>query len=149
MERLAEGASYGYREALALWTMIELGKRFDAGLPGLSAEASATAWNVPLRLLNDTLNLLEDARLVVQCASKPPTYQPARSLEKIAVSDVLISVREAGRDPSALREHNAFSALLGKVNARPSDAADATIADLIREMGETSVLEFRGSAERG
>jgi hypothetical protein len=78
MERLAEGASYAYREALGLWAMIELGRRFDRGEPGLSAESAAKAWNVPARLVNETFRELEEGRLVVQCASRPPTYQPSR-----------------------------------------------------------------------
>ena len=134
MERLAEGASHAYREAVGLWAMIELGKRFDAGLPGLSAEASAERWNVPLRLLNDTLRQLEEARLVVQCASNPPTYLPARSLEKIAVADILTCLRESGRDPSGLRRHNAFRNLLTSLEAGSKSAGSRTIADIIREM---------------
>jgi len=133
MERLSEGASYAYREALGFWTMIELGKRFDAGQPSLSAEAAAKQWNVPLRLLNDTLSQLQDARLVVRSATNPPTYQPGRSLDRITVEEVSACFREAGRDPSPLRQNPAFSALLAKLAPQPDEEKRLTVRDLIGE----------------
>jgi membrane protein len=111
MEQWAEGTSFAYRESLGLWTMIELGRRFDKGMPGICVEAAAREWHVPTRLLNDTLRQLEESKLAISCASNPPTYQPSRSLDKITVEDVKRSMREAGRDPSPLRENDSLLAL--------------------------------------
>jgi membrane protein len=133
MERLAEGASYAYREALGFWTMIELGKRFDAGQPSLSAEEAAKLWNVPLRLLNDTLSLLEDAHLVVRSATNPPTYQPGRSLDRITVEEVGACFRESGRDPSALRQSPVLIAVLAKLMRQPDGAKVLTVRDIVSE----------------
>jgi len=135
MERLAEGASYAYREALGLWAMIELGRRFDRGEPGLSAESAAKAWNVPARLVNETFRELEEGRLVVQCASRPPTYQPSRSLDKITAADVVRCLRESGRDPSELRKAPACRTLVARLYPWiDTPHADLTVADLIREL---------------
>jgi len=133
MERLVEGATYAYREAVGIWAMIEMCKRFDAGLPGLGAEDAAQAWNVPSRLLNETLGQLEEAHLVVRSASKPATYQPARSVDKITVTDIITCLRESGRDPSALRLDGAFQEMLDKVKAYPGGIEACTFADLVRE----------------
>jgi len=110
-----------------------LGKRFDAGQPSLSAEAAAEQWNVPLRLLNDTLSQLEDAHLVVRSATNPPTYQPGRSLDRITVEEVGACFRESGRDPSALRQTPVFGELLAKLTRQPDGANVLTVRDLVSE----------------
>ncbi|NIA14218.1 MAG: YihY family inner membrane protein [Nitrospiraceae bacterium] len=138
MERFAEGASYAYREAVGLWAVAELGRRFDAGLPGLSAEEAASEWNVPTRLLNDTLDHLEDARLISRTASNPPTYQPSRSLDRITADDVIQCLRESGRDPSKLRTGAAFQALSAKVREAAQTSHGCTIAQLIRQTAPPS-----------
>lgn len=138
MERFADNATYAYKEAIGLWTMVELARRFDSGLPGLCSEEAAKLWNVPARLLNETLRELEEARLVVQCASNPPTYQPSRSIEKITAADIMDCMRESGRDPSELRHHQEFKALVETV--RECDNGQCTLAQLIRDLppGEQS-----------
>ena len=107
IERWAAGASHAYREAVGVRAMLEMAWRFQAGLPGLDAAKAAEAWHVPTRLVNDTLRDLEGAGLVRQCVTKPTTYVPARPIEKIRVNDVVTALREAGCEPSALREEAA------------------------------------------
>ena len=133
MERFTEGASHAYKEALGVWAMIELGKRFDAGLGGLSAAAAAEMWNVPTRLLNETLRHLEEARFVVRSSGDPPIYQPARSIDKITITDVSACLREAGQDPSALRQDPLFRFLVERIQAYPGGPDRCTIAALIPE----------------
>jgi len=132
MERLVENASYAYREAVGVWAMAELCRRFDAGEPGLTIEQAAMSWNVPSRLLNDTLRLLEDAHLVVRSASEPPLYQPARSLDKITAGDVVACLREAGRDPSTLRQDPAYEQIALRAFGGTAPSAEVTMADLAR-----------------
>jgi len=133
MERLAEGASYAYKEALGLWALMQLGRRFDAGEPGLAAAAAAEEWNVPTRLLNEVLDELQEGGLVTQSASNPPKYYPARSLDKTTVSGVVTCLRESGRDPSALRQYDVLRALLDKISVNTTALATCTIADLVRQ----------------
>lgn len=133
MERLAEGASYAYREALGLWVMCELGKRFDKGLAPWSVVQSAERWHVPTRLLGDTLETLEAAGLVTQCDSHEAMYQPARSLNRITVGDIIGCLREAGRDPSNLREEGVFRPLIVRLFDRHAGLAAETLEELIQE----------------
>jgi len=134
MERWASGASYAYREALAVRAMIEIARRFDAGEPGLPATQSAEEWHVPTRLLNETLDQLEDAGLVTKCATDPLTYVPARSLDRISSGEVIAAVREAGRDPSDLRTDPVLQPLLAHVVGPENEALRAPVTDWVREM---------------
>jgi membrane protein len=139
MERLVENASYAYKEAVGIWAMAELCRRFDAGEPGLTIEQAAMSWNVPSRLLNDTLRLLEEARLVVRSASEPPLYQPARSLDKITVRDVVACLREAGKDPSELRQDPAYGQIALRALGGTVPPAEVTMADLARSSSGRSI----------
>ena len=103
MERLADGASPAYRETVGVLLMFEIARRFELGCSGLSADVFVRDWNVPTRLVNDSLLILEEAKLVVRTVTDPPTYQPGRSLTKITMDDVITCLREAGQEPSALR----------------------------------------------
>ncbi len=131
MERHAAGASQAYREALALRAMVEIGRRFDAGLPGLSTSQAAEDWKVPLRLLNETLDQLDEAGLVQRCATEPVTFSPARSIDRITIGDVVAALREAGREPSPLRKEEMLQPLLNEVNGRQSKLMSASLSEVI------------------
>ncbi len=133
LERFAGQASYAYREALGLRTMVEIAKRFHLGLPGLAAEEASRAWNVPIRLLNDTLQRLEDAGLLALLATDPPRYQPARPLGKIRAGDVINALREAGTDPAPLRGDEAFRSLLDRLSGCRNGFYDVSFHDIVRE----------------
>lgn len=111
MERIAENASYAYKESLGLRAMIEITRRFEKGQEGVSVVHIAEEWQVPTRLVNEVLEALQTAGLVTPCASTPPTYQPGRSLSRILVGDVITAFREQGRDPSLLRSDEYFQPL--------------------------------------
>ncbi|MDZ4861466.1 MAG: YhjD/YihY/BrkB family envelope integrity protein [Candidatus Hydrogenedentes bacterium] len=130
MERHAAGASYAYREAVGLRAMVEISHRFHEGMGGLSTEQAARDWNVPTRVINETLDQLEEAGLVSRCSTEPVTYRPARSLEKITVWDVVRALREFGREPSALREDEVLRPLLDEVEGRERVMLGATLDTL-------------------
>ncbi len=134
MERFAENASFAYREAVGVWAMVDLGRRFDAGLRGLTAEEAAHQWNVPMRLLNETLSQIEEGGLLVRTASNPPTYQPSRSLDRITVGNVVACLREAGKDPSGLRGSETFRSLAAKAAQCEAAGTPCTIAAIVREL---------------
>ncbi|MDX9974646.1 MAG: YhjD/YihY/BrkB family envelope integrity protein [FCB group bacterium] len=121
LERHADRASYAYREALGLRMMMDIARRFERGSPGLSAEEAAREWNVPVRLLNTLLDDFQKANMVVCTSDKPPRHTPGRPLDKITVGDVIDALREAGCDPTALRDEATFRPLLDKLRA-PDDA---------------------------
>ena len=132
MERHAAGASHAYREAVGLRAMVEISRRFDEGLLGLSSEDAAREWNVPTRVINETMDQLAEAGLVSARATEPVTYAPARSLDKITVGDVVNALREAGREPSALREDESLRPLLAEIEGRGSRLMTASLDTFVR-----------------
>lgn len=134
MERLAQDASYAYREALGLWVMLQLARRFDAGLPPGSVVALAEEGNVPARLVTDTLEILGRAGLAAPCDREAGTYQVARSLNRIAAGDILAALRESGRDPSALRNDEALQPILRKLFDERGERTSETLAELLNRV---------------
>ena len=134
VERLADKASYAYREAIAVRAMIEMTRRFRRGLPGFTVTEAAEAWNVPTRLLNETLQTLADAKMAVPIAGEPVAYQPARSPETTQVLDVVRAMREAGRDPSLLRTDEIYRPLYQGLNEGNARYLTSTMAELAREL---------------
>ena len=134
MERHAAGASQAYREALALRAMVEIGRRFDAGMPGLAPSEAAEEWKVPMRLLNETLDQLDEAGLVQRCATEPVSYAPARSIDKITIGHVVAALREAGREPSSLREEELLQPLLREVSGSESKLMREPLSEVIHKL---------------
>ena len=129
MERLAGEAPFAYREAVAVRTMIEICRRFSAGGPPMTIQEAAEAWNVPTRLLLETLDRLTSARLTTACAD-PMGWQPARAPENIRVRDVVAAMREQGQDPSLFRRDKAFLPLFAKLDTADPALLDASMLSL-------------------
>ncbi len=130
MERLAEHATFAYREALAVRIMVELARRFNTGVFPLTVMDAAEEWNVPTRLLSDALDSLAAAKLVTPCATTPVCYQPARSPSAIKVIDVINAMREAGQDPSLFRKDKQYLNLYKGIDAASPDIMTADINTL-------------------
>ncbi len=133
IERFARQASHAYRETVALRAMIEIGQRFAEGKMGVEPAEAAQAWNVPLRLLNETLDQLEAANLLRRCATDPVTYLPARPVENIRVLDIKRAIREAGEDPSPLREDPQLRALVDGLPVSRDAETLAAVLEALRE----------------
>lgn len=129
MERWAHQASYAYREAVGLRAMLEMGWRFEQGMAPLEPHKAAEEWNVPTRLLNETLHALKDGGLVTECAGEPATFQPGRSLDRVGIDEILRVLREAGKEPSALREEPVYREFLDTLHG----AHRLTLADAVRD----------------
>jgi membrane protein len=134
MERFADKASFAYRAALGLRAMIDMGRRFQDNLPSLQVEAAALEWNVPSRLIIETLEQLEDSGFITECATEQVSYQPARPLDQITAGDILRSLHERGEDPSRFLHDDAYRSVFDEY-LNPSDAIHATtIQDLIQRI---------------
>lgn len=130
MERLADHATFAYREALAVRIMIELANRFSSGLYPMTVKDAAESWNVPTRLVTETLDSLVDAKLVTACATTPICYQPARAPQSIRVLDVVNAVREFGQDPSLFRKDPDYKKLYAGIDAALPDVMCQSIQTL-------------------
>ncbi|PCJ52366.1 MAG: hypothetical protein COA73_16300 [Candidatus Hydrogenedentota bacterium] len=136
MERFADKASFAYREALGLRAMLDIGERFLLGRPALAPGEVAAEWNVPSRLLNQTMEELEEAGYVTACATDPITYQPAHPLDQILVGDILRTLHEVGEDPSQFRQDEMYKELFNRMGEYGSDLERATLNSLIIELQE-------------
>ena len=136
MEQLSEKAPLAYREALAVRLMIELSHRFNKALHPLDVKEAAERWNVPTRLLSDTLDVLVQAKLVVACAGNPVTYQPGRSTRLIRVVDVVNAIREDGQDPSMLRNDDGYRPIYSGLDTADPDIMLADIDRLSKKVPE-------------
>ncbi len=134
MERFAEGASFAYREALGLWAMLVMARQFDESGAGLSPMAFAQEWKVPTRTLNEVLAVLEDTGLVTQRAGEEIVYQPGRSVTKITLGEVVSALREAGREPSPLRQEAAFRPLLERLSGLAETPMATTLSEALPEL---------------
>ncbi|MBP8130333.1 MAG: YihY/virulence factor BrkB family protein, partial [Candidatus Hydrogenedentes bacterium] len=134
MERYSDVAAFAYREALAVRVVVEMARRFRDGLPGYTVAEMAENWNVPMRLLHETLDCLVAARLVIRCATEPPAYQPARSPETTYARDVVRAVREAGESPSLLRQDGVYASVYEALDAGDPRCLNATISELAQRV---------------
>lgn len=149
LDRYADRASFAYRETLGIRLMLDIARRFEEGSAGISAEVAAQDLNAPVRLINASLETLTNAGFIAPAATDPITYIPARSLDKLRVDAVVTAIREQGRDPSLLREDEAYRAVLEELNPARTALRDTTIADLIRpetEKPEAEAAETRSSS---
>jgi len=129
MERFADTASFAYREAVALRTMLAMARRFEAGEGGIVPQQCAEEWNVPTRVIDDTLDRLGERGLVTELATVPPSYQPAKSLHHTSLREVVEAIREYGKEPSKLREDEALRDTFAEVALKNNTALDVTLAD--------------------
>lgn len=134
MERLASGASFAYREALAIRTMVEVAFRFDTGQAPFDPVAAAEEWTAPTRLINENLETLEDADLVRRCGAAAAHYVPARSIDRITLSEVVHAMRTFGQDPSALLGEASLRPLLAMVSATHNGGSRPTMRDIVDDL---------------
>lgn len=146
LERFAEEASYAYREAIGLRAMIEVGYRFEKGLPELTVEDAARRWNVPMRLLADVLEALSDAGLLAPRATEPAQYQPARPLDRIRAGDVIHVLREEGTEPSRFRDDERFRRMFNELDRHDGAFGGATLEQLV-ESYEPALDDARHESE--
>jgi DNA-binding IscR family transcriptional regulator len=103
-EKLAAEASFASRELLTVSLMAVIASNFYHEQKPLSLVQLAGALNIPVRLANDLLTSLVDAKLVEHCAGETGACLPTRSLEKISVQDITDSLRLSGVDISVKNE---------------------------------------------
>jgi len=144
LERFAEDASFAYREAVGLRAMVDIGHRFLEGRPGFTAEAASAEWNVPLRLLNDSLDTLVRGGLLAVRAVEPVEYQPARPLDKISAGDIVRVLRQDGTEPSRFLLDARFRKMFDELGRTDRAFAGATLAELVE--GHASSLVAAPSA---
>lgn len=92
------------KERLALVVMLLIGENHYRDLGPWSLNALSDRLGFPGRALEDVLDLLIEARLVVELGEEPPSYLPAKDIGTITLREVLDSVRSSGTDSKTLEE---------------------------------------------
>jgi len=92
-EKLAENVNQRGREFVALRLLTCIGQRFQRGLPPATVPDMSKELGIPSRLVQQVLQTLLTARLVVEVSRGEPAYAPARPLEEISAHHVLLAMR--------------------------------------------------------
>ena len=87
--------SQSFKELVALAALRHIAEAFHRGEPGWSDERLAVRLSIPLHIMRHTLTQLEGANYLVHSAEQG-TYFPARELDQIELSGVLLSLRSEG-----------------------------------------------------
>jgi membrane protein len=94
-EKIAENVNQRGREFVALRLMTCIGQRFDRGLTPPTIQEISTELGIPSRLVQQVLQTLMAAHLVIEVAGVEPAYTPARPLDKINAHHLLQAMRAA------------------------------------------------------
>lgn len=130
LERLATETTEAYKESLAVRTMVELCHRFKNSLSPLQIKDVAECWNVPTRLLQETLDTLKENKMVIATDTLPTSFHLARSAESISVLEVVNAIRNAGQDPSLFREDQHFKSLYKSLDTADPETLNQSIQAL-------------------
>lgn len=103
-ERQVENINQRGREFIALRLMTMIGQRFVKGEQPLSVADTAEEIGVPTRLVQQIMQTLAGARLVVETAGGETAYVPARPIETITCYDILEAMRAAHGQELATRD---------------------------------------------
>ncbi len=113
-EKQTENINQRGREFIALRLMTCIGQRFLQGEGPPTVVEVGKELSVPTRLVQQIMQTLAAARLVVEAAGPEPAYLPARPLEKITCHDILLAMRAGQGQELATRDEPARSEVYGE-----------------------------------
>lgn len=103
-ERLAENVNQRGREFVALRLMTCIGQRFQRGHRAPTSQEMSEELCIPSRLVQQVLQTLMAAHLVIEVAGTEPAYTPGRPLEQINAHHILQAMRARGQELTTRRE---------------------------------------------
>jgi membrane protein len=115
-QRQVESVNQRGREFVALRLMTAIGMRFLSGQPPQSTAESGKELSIPTRLIQQTMQTLCAANLVVETTGSEPGYLPARPLEAITCHDILLAMRAAQGQELAARDEPSHNEVYGEYN---------------------------------
>ena len=128
--------SFAYREALALKTMMVVGKRFYSGEDGPTPSELANQFGAPARLINELLSELKSARLVNEISGEESMFTPGRDLDSMTIKTVLDALRNYGMSGGSKEKTAEIDEVVASLQAdlkKSTEAAfgERTMRDLI------------------
>jgi membrane protein len=127
-EKLAENVNQRGREFVALRLMTCIGQRFDRSLPPPTISEMSRELGIPTKLVQQVLQTLLAARLVVEASGPESGYVPARPLQAITCHHVLLAMRATQGQELRTREEPARAEVYGefaRIQAVEKEAASA------------------------
>lgn len=103
-ERIAENVNQRGREFVAMRLMTCIGQRFQRGLRPPTSQEMSEELCIPSRLVQQVLQTLMAAHLVIEIAGTESGYTPARPLEQINAHHILQAMRARGQELLTRRE---------------------------------------------
>jgi membrane protein len=113
-ERQVETVNQRGREFVALRLMTLVGRRFVQGETSPSVPEMCEELGVPTRLIQQIMQTLVAARLVVETTGTECGYVPARPLETITCHDILLAMRATQGQELATRDEPARVEVYGE-----------------------------------
>ncbi len=136
LEQRAHGASTRSRIMLALSVMSHAAQSMMINVPHFRVSAYARAHGVPVRLINEVVEQLVEAKLLAEVAPGDGSYVLLKVPDSIRVKDVMDVILQAGTSPQSLgleRLNPAIRQVLGKEQTGVAEALkDFSITDLLR-----------------
>ena len=125
-----------YKEAIALNMLILTGEKFLCGERALNRGELADQFGIPERLANQILQELVEQRLLNAIDENKTCYTPAKSLDKLKVSEILRSMRKFGVANIPESKNDYADNLVSQIQERIDDSivkafAELTLRDLI------------------
>jgi membrane protein len=128
-------ADHAFKELLAVRAMARIGQRFLAGGPGLTADELATDLAVPIRPMEEVLDLLiARGVLAVAPTGSQDAFLPARDLDTITVKSVLDALKGTSGPvdvPARTKADHRIDKLLAALDREMADSgSNATMRSL-------------------
>ena len=136
--------SQSLQELVALAALRHISEAFYLGRPGWSEYHLAAKLSIPSRIIRDTLDHLRDQGFIVHAAD---SYYPARDLDRVALAEVLLSLRNRGASCSIEGEEEAEEILVTVERAVSSALGGLTLKDLACREKNPPGVDKEGSVD--
>ncbi len=134
-EKQAENINQRGREFIALRLMECVGQRFMRGEQAANVSEIAEGLAVPTALIQQILQTLMAAQLVVEVAGRELAFMPARPLENITCHDILLALRAGQGQELKTRDEPARTEVYGEfakiLEAEKKAASSVTVLGMV------------------
>jgi membrane protein len=121
--------SHSLKELLALAILQDIAEAFHCERDPWTPEQLAEDLDCPVRVVRELLSLLIETGFLTETAGENPAYLPARELERIAVQDVLTTLKTHG-DGCKISRMSGGEMRLREILARVEAGSAAALAGM-------------------
>jgi len=145
-------SDHAFKELLAVRAMARIGQRFLAGGPGWTADDLATELAVPIRPMEEVLDLLtQRGVLAVAPMGSQDAFLPARDLDAITVKSVLDALKGTSGPvdvPARTKADHRIDGILAALNQEMADShSNATMRSLALAVTREEAEERRAAGD--